>query len=331
MFRTLQHNKLKTKYMKTMVLKKNGGVGNLTLTDVKIPDIQPNEVLVKIKAIGINPVDAFVRQNNQALLHILKPKDGESTFILGWDISGTVVKKGQDVIEFAEGEDVFGMVNFTGQGKAYAEYVAAPASHLGLKPANITHEEAAAATLAALTAWQALVTYAKVKEGDKVLIHAAAGGVGHYAVQIAKHFGAYVIGTASSVNKDFVMSLGADEFIDYTTEKFEDRVRDADVVLDSIYGDHILRSLKAVKKGGRIISLLTFFEGEIAVKVKEKEVFAHRLSVISNGQDMGQIAKLLENGSLKSYVSSVYGFEDLPKAHQQIETGKTKGKIVVSL
>jgi len=317
--------------MKAITLKKTGGVENLTLADIAIPRIQAHEVLVRVQAIAINPVDAFVRKNSQALTTYLQPEPGEDTFILGWDISGTVEQVGEGVTQFKPGDEVFGMVNFTGHGKAYAEYLAAPANHLALKPANVSHDEAAAATLAALTAWQGLVTYAKVKKGDKVLIHAAAGGVGHYAVQIAKHVGAYVIGTASAANREFVLGLGADEFIDYTSERFEDRIRDADVVFDSIFGDHLLRSLEAVKKGGRVISLLTFFEGAIAEKAREKDVFAHRLSVVSRGEDMQEIAALLQNGQLRSHISERYRFQDLPQAHAQIETGKTQGKIVVNV
>lgn len=208
------------------------------------------------------------------------------------------------------------MVNFAGHGKAYAEYVAAPENHLALKPENISHEEAAAATLAALTAWQSLVTYAKVKEGDKVLIHRAAGGVGHYAVQIAKHFGAYVIGTASAENKDFVLELGADEFIDYKNQVFENIVNDADVVLDSIADPkHIERSLNALKQGGRLVSLLTFFDESVKEKLKAKEIFGYRLLVASNGDDMKKIAELLDRGELKSHILQTFMFDELPQAH----------------
>ncbi len=317
--------------MKAITLKNPGGIENLMISEIPIPKIQSNEVLVKVKAISINPVDTAVRKNEGALRSILNPKNGEDTFILGWDISGTITETGSDVSEFKEGDDVFGMVNFSGQGKAYAEYVAAPAAHLALKPNNISHEEAAAATLAALTAWQGLVTYANIKKGDKVLIHAAGGGVGHYAVQIAKHFGAHVIGTGSSSKRDFVQKLGADEFIDYTKEKFEDKVNDADIVFDSIPGDHLLRSLVAVMKGGRVISIKASFEGEIADKAKEKSLFTQRMMVRSNGEDMKQIAELLEDGSIHSHISKKFRFNDLPKAHQEIETGKTEGKIVVVL
>ncbi len=232
--------------MKAITLKENGGVENLILSEIETPSIRNDEVLVSVKAISINPVDASARQNKQTVQAILKPKNAEEVIILGWDISGIVVEAGADVKEFKKGDDVFGMVNFIGQGKAYAEFVAAPANQLAIKPENISYEEAAAATLAALTAWQALVNICKIKNGDKVLIHAAAGGVGHYAVQIAKSFGAYVVGTASTNNRNFVLHLGADEFIDYTSENFEDKIKDADIVIDSISRERSFASISGV-------------------------------------------------------------------------------------
>ena len=318
--------------MKAYTLKANGGIENLILSEIEIPQIKPDEVLVSVKAISINPVDAFTRQNKNTVQAILKPKSEDEVLILGWDISGTVVEVGANVKDFKREDHVFGMVNFAGQGKAYAEYVAAPANQLAIKPENISHEQAAGATLAALTAWQALLTNGKIKKGDKVLIHAAAGGVGHYAVQIAKYFGAYVVGTASAANRDFIMQLGADEFIDYTSEKFEDKVNDADVVLECIPGnDHLLRSVKAAKKGGRVISIKSSPEKDTENLIKEKEIYFQRILVRSNGEDMNQIAKLLKEGKIHSLISHRYDFKELPKAHQQIETGKTRGKIVVVL
>jgi NADPH:quinone reductase-like Zn-dependent oxidoreductase len=316
--------------MKAIILKQNGGIEKLILTEIEKPKIKTNEVLIRVKAISINPVDAFARQNKQTVQAILKPKDEKEVIILGWDISGTVEEVGKDVKDFEKGDDVFGMVNFAGHGKAYAEFVAAPANQLAIKPQNISYEEAAAATLAALTAWQALVSICKIKKGDKVLIHAAGGGVGHYAVQIAKSFGAYVIGIASSAKRNFVLQLGADEFIDYTSEKFEEKVNDADIVLDSIPGsEHLLRSLEAVRKGGKVISLKSSAEGIIADKIKAKDIIFNRMMVRSNGDDIKKIAKLLKEGKIHSHISQKYSFKDLPKAHQQIETGKTRGKIVV--
>jgi len=316
--------------MKAIILTENGGTDKLILKEIDKPVIKADEVLIKTRSIGINPVDGFVRQNEAYVKRKLLIEPGEQ-MILGWDVSGTVVEVGNDVTDLKIGEDVFGMVKFPGHAKAYAEYVAAPVNHLAIKPANVSHNEAAAASLAALTAWQALVTYAKVKPGDKALIHSAAGGVGHYAVQIAKHFGANVIGTGSASNKDFILALGADEFIDYSKEKFEEKIQDADVVLDGIFGDHILRSLDAVKRGGRVVSLIVFFDGEIAEKAQSKDVQAYRLAVESNGEDMKQIAKLLESGSLRSHISDIFSFEDIPAAHEKIDAGKTRGKIVIEM
>lgn len=316
--------------MKAIILTENGGTDKLILKEISKPVIAPNEVLIQTKALSINPVDGFVRKNEVYTKKKLLPLPGEE-MILGWDVSGTVVETGSEVTNFKNGDEVFGMVKFPGHAKGYAEYVAAPADHLAQKSSNISHNEAAAATLAALTAWQGLVTYAKVQPGDKVLIHAAAGGVGHYAMQIAKHFGAYVIGTGSAASKDFILSQGADEFLDYNLEKFEEKVKDADIVLDSIYGDHILRSINAVKHGGRLVSLLAFFEGEIAEKAKAKELLTYRIAVESNGDDMKAIAKLMADGELKSYVSEVYSFEDIPKAQDKVDGGKTRGKVVVEL
>jgi NADPH:quinone reductase-like Zn-dependent oxidoreductase len=295
-----------------------------------MPNIKPDEVLIKVKAISINPVDVFVRQNKSSLQGILKPAKDEDTFIIGWDISGIIESVGNAVTEFKKGDEVFGMVNFPGNGKAYAGYVAALANQLALKPKKISFEEAAAATLAALTAWQGLVTYGKIKKSDKVLIHAAGGGVGHFAVQIAKNFGTYVIGTGSSSKKDFILGLGADEFIDYSVEKFEDKVVDADIVLDSIASsEHLLRSIYITKNGGTVISIKSSFSDELLEVAKSKRINTYRILVSSNGNDMKQIARLLEEGKLHSHVSEKYKFEDLPKAHQKIETGKTLGKIVV--
>lgn len=316
--------------MKAVILRENGVVDNLKLSDVEMPRINAGEVLVRVKAISVNPVDAGVRRDKATLQRMLRPKEVEDTFILGWDIAGTVEETGSSVKDFKKGDEVFGMVNFPGAGKAYAEFVAAPANHLALKPKNVSFEDAAAATLAALTAWQGLVTNARIKKGDRVLVHAAGGGVGHYAVQIAKSFGAYVIGTGSGSKKDFVTKLGADEFIDYTAEKFDDKIKDADIVFDSISDpDHLLRSIAAAKKGGRVVSIKANFGDQHLKEAKGKDVRTFRLLVQSNGEDMKQIAKLMADGEVRSHVSAKYKFEDLPEAHRQIETGKTMGKIVV--
>ena len=313
--------------MKAIVLKAFGSVDNFAVEDIPLATIQDNEVLVELKAASINPVDMKTR-SGKALAARLKD---ENPIILGWDISGVVTEVGADVKDFKAGDEVFGMVNFPGNGKAYAEYVAAPAAHLALKPANISHEEAAAATLAALTAWQAFNTHIKIQPGNRVLIHAASGGVGHFAVQIAKHLGAYVIGTSSAINKDFVLSLGADEHFDYKSKPFEGAISDIDIVLDTIGGDNIDRSLEVIKTGGTIISIPSGLNKEVTAKASAKGINGYFILVSSNGDDMKQLAGLLEKGIVKSHVGQIYPFEQLPAAHSAIESGRTVGKIVITV
>ena len=225
--------------MKAIVLQKYGGVDNLKLRELSMPQIKDDEILIKTKAISINPLDVKTR-SGKARNH----QDGRySPIILGCDTSGIVVKIGASVKGFEVGQEVFGVVNHPGYGMVYAEYLSAPVTHLAVKPPNISHEEAAAATLSALTAWQAFTKYVMLNSGSRVLIHAASGGVGHFAVQIAKYFGASVIGTSSGANKDFVLSLGADEHIDYQKQIFEAKARNIDFVLDTIGGQTFDRSL----------------------------------------------------------------------------------------
>lgn len=202
--------------MKAIILKEQGGIENLEISEIPEPQPGPKEVLVKVYAISVNPVDIKTRKGG-ALYGSLK-QDGD--VILGWDVSGEVTVVGAEVTKFMVGDAVFGMVNFPGHGKAYAEYVTVPEEHLALKPVNSSHAEAAAATLAALTAWQVLVHEANIQKGQHLLMHAAAGGVGHYAVQIARHFGATVSGTASAANAAYLKELGVENVIDYTSENF---------------------------------------------------------------------------------------------------------------
>jgi len=311
--------------MKAIILKEPGTVENLIVSEEPIPTITEGEVLIQTKSISINPVDIKTRKGNGTYGKI---KD-ESPIILGWDVSGVVVESKSEL--FKKGDEVFGMVNFPGHGKAYAEYVAAPASQLALKPKNISFDEAAAATLTVLTAWQALITNAKIKAGDRVLIHAASGGVGHFAVQIAKHFGAYVIGTSSAANKDFVLSLGADEHLDYKAQPFEDVVKDIDFVLDTIGGDNIDRSLEVIKPGGTLISIPSGLNEQLMEKAKAKNVDGYFIMVHSSGEDMKTVASLLEKGILKAHVSKTFPFEKLADAHVYVETARSVGKVIVKV
>lgn len=309
--------------MKVCILKEFGGVENLILTDLPIPDVSDNEVLIKVDAIGINPVDIKTR-NGKSLASSLKEFD---PIILGWDVAGTIIDTGKKTTIFKKGDEVFGMINFPGHGKAYAEYVTAPETHLAKKPSVISYSEAAGACLAALTAWQVLKVH--VKSGDKILIHSAAGGVGHFAVQMAKYLGAWVAGTSSGKNRDFILNLGASEHIDYEKTRFEDVLTDLDFVLDTIGGEYIDRSLKVLKKGGKIVCIPTVTAGEIAEKSAKEGKTGLKFLVSSNGDDMNEIASLLEKKIIKSIISGQYSLDDIQSAHLHVESGKTTGKIVV--
>lgn len=314
--------------MKVIVLEKAGGIENLITTKIEKPIVNENEVLVEVKALSINPVDFKVRSAEEGLNMMY----GEQRpVILGWDISGTVVSVGNNVAKFKVGDNVFGMVNFPGAGNAYAEYVAASEDHLALIPENTSFEKAAATTLAALTALQVLDT--RIKKDDRVLIHAGSGGVGHFAIQIAKNMGAYVISTSSAKNKEFVMSLGADEHIDYKTQKFEEVLTDIDFVLDGMGGEILINSVKVLKKDGEVLSLPTpppVLE-EVKKTVSNTNIKVSTLLVQSNGNDMNTLKRMLESNILKPHVSATFPFEKMAEAHMQLESGRTVGKVVVTL
>ncbi|MDF7808197.1 NADP-dependent oxidoreductase [Pontiellaceae bacterium B12219] len=314
--------------MKAYLLNKAGGVENLVLSEIEKPILKADEVLVETKAISINPVDVKVRPYEEALSMILGTE--ERPVILGWDISGIVAEVGADVTDFNVGDKVFGMVNFVGQGKAYADYVAAPADQLAVIPEGISFEDAAATTLAALTALQVLT--GRVKAGDRVLIHAGSGGVGHFAIQMAKSMGATVVTTSSSKNRDFCLALGADEHIDYREQKFEEVLSDIDFVLDGMGGDILENSIQVVKSGGKIVSLPTHsFEAALQAKADAAGVALEFVMVQSSGGDMNTLAGMLKEGTLKPHVSVTFPFEKLQDAHLQIESGRTVGKAVVTL
>jgi len=314
--------------MKAMVLKDFGGVENFQIELIPEPQISPDEVLVKVKSIGIDPIDIKTRQGSGMASRYDKSKP----IILGWDISGVVTQVGEKVTGFKEGDEVFGTVNFPGKGVSYAEYAAAPADQVVKKPVNITHNEAAAATQSPLTAWQSLVDNGKIKQGDKVLIHGAAGGVGNYAVQIARHFDTTVVGTASGEDADFVKGLGADVVIDYKTQKFEDIEKDFDLILDTVGGENFVRSLKVLKPEGTIL-LLPSDKKDAAEKAANEHNIKNYMHVMmySDGKDMQKISGMLADGSMKVFVNKVFPFEQIPQAHQQMESGSNKGKIVIDM
>ncbi|PMH44838.1 oxidoreductase [Vibrio sp. 10N.286.49.B3] len=313
--------------MKAIITHQAGGIENLQLRDISKPKIKDNEVLVETRAISINPADTKVKYAEEALLDLYGE---ERPVILGWDIAGTVVETGENVTNFNVGDNVFGMVNFPGNGKAYAEYVAASESHLALMPKGVDFVDAAATTLAAMTAYQAL--NGRVSQGDKVLIHAGSGGVGHFAIQMAKQMGAYVYSTSSSKNKEFVMSLGADAHIDYREQDFEKVLYDIDLAFDTVSPENAEKSLQVLRSGGQLVSITIREPSDSMQKIAfESDLTITPLLVHSDGEDAAKIAEMLASGSIKPHVSQTFEFKDLAMAHTAIEMGRTVGKVVVMI
>jgi len=314
--------------MKAMILNQFGGVENFTIADIPEPKIGEGEVLIQIKAIGVDQIDIKSRQGKGMTNYLEK----ELPMIIGWDASGIITKVGSGVSGFREGDEVFGTINFPGPGSTYAHYAKAPANQLAHKPVQISHAEAAAATQSPLTAWQALIDAGNIQKGDRVLIHGGAGGVGNYAIQIAHNQGCYVITTALSDDSDFVKSLGADEVIDFRTQKFEEIIKDMDFILDTIGGENFVRSLKVLKPNGTIV-LLPSNKKEEADKVAQEQHIKNYKHILmhSDGEDMRHIAEMLANGSIKVTVDQTFPFKQIPQAHELLEKGSVKGKIVITV
>lgn len=285
------------------------------------PEPRPNEVLVRVRAAGVNPTDWKHRANGGFL--------GEPPFVLGWDVSGVVESVGIGVAAFRPGDEVFGMLSYPFGHGSHAEYVAAPARAFTHKPSGIDHVQAGALPLVSLTAWQALVERADVQPGQRVLIHAAAGGVGHVAVQIAKARGARVIGTASAGKHEFLRSIGADETVDYRETDFAEAVKDVDVVLDTIGGDTSLRSLRVLRPGGVVVSILPVGSDEFYEEADRLGVRAVRMLVDADRTGMEEIARLVESGKLRATIAQTFPLAEAARAHAEGETGRTTGKLVL--
>lgn len=308
--------------MKAVVLSDWGGVENFAVQDVPRPTIKADEVLVQVKAFGVNPADFKTRTGVAPYA-----KSYTNPIILGWDMAGEVVEAGSDVTDFKPGDAVYGMVNFPMPGQAYAQYVAAPTDHLALKPDSLSFEEAAAAPLAVLTAWQSLTEHGHLKAGETVLVQAASGGVGHLGVQLAKALGAHVIGTTSGPNVDFVKSLGADDVVDYTKANVEDVLTNIDLVFDTAGADTIFASARVLKPNGRLISIAyTAMDKVLAVR---PDIHAERILVHTSGDDLRTINQLIEDGKLKINVSHVLPADQIAEAHHWLESRRTTGKIVL--
>ncbi len=283
----------------------------------------PGQVLVAVRAAGVNPTDWKHRSAGLFL--------GRLPLVLGWDVSGVVEAVGFGVTLFKPGDEVFGMLPYPHGVGSHAEYVTGPARAFAAKPAAIDHVQAGALPLAALTAYQAIVDTAGVRAGQRVLVHAAAGGVGHLAVQIAKARGAYVIGTASAPKHEFVRSIGADEVIDYRTTDFRDAVQDVDMVLDPLSGDTRARSLDVLRPGGVLVSILPGGDPDEAAKAAARGVRVESLLVEADHAGMNAVAELAASGALRAHVEAVFPLAEAAKAHALGETNRTTGKIVLTV
>ncbi|GAP45333.1 zinc-binding oxidoreductase [Streptomyces azureus] len=298
-----------------------GGPEVLKEVEIERPEPRPNEVLVRVRAAGVNPTDWKHRATGGFL--------GDPPFVLGWDVSGVVEAVGIGVAAFAPGDEVFGMLPYPFGHGSHAEYVIAPVRALARKPAGIDHVQAGALPLVSLTAWQALVEHADLKSGQRVLIHAAAGGVGHVAVQVAKARGAHVIGTASAGKHAFLREIGVDEAVDYRETDFTEAVKDVDVVLDTIGGDNSLRSLRVLRPGGVVVSILPAGSDDFYKEAERLGVRAVRMLVDADRNGMETIAELAGTGRLRPTIAGTFPLAAAAEAHASGDTGRTTGKLVL--
>ncbi len=300
-----------------------GGPEVLAVAEAPRPEPRTNEVLVRVRAASLNPTDWKHRATGGFL--------GEPPFTLGWDLSGVVEAVGVGVWRFQPGDEVFGMLPYPFGRGSHAEYVTAPARIFADKPASLDHVEAAALPLVSLTAWQALVENAELQAGQRVLIHAGAGGVGHVAIQIAKARGAYVLATGSAAKHEFLHSLGADEAIDYRSVDFAAAVSDVDVVLDTIGGDYSTRSLRILRPGGVVVSILPVGSERFYREAEQLGVRATRMLVDSSRSGLDAIASLVEAGELRATIAGTFPLEQVAEAHRHGDTNRTAGKLVLTM
>ncbi|HLU58433.1 MAG TPA: NADP-dependent oxidoreductase [Pseudonocardia sp.] len=313
--------------MRVITQLSTGGPQVLELGEAEIPEPLPTEVRVRVGAAGVNPVDWKTRAG-AGMASVLGPPP----FTVGWDVAGTVDAVGRGVTRFAVGDAVFGMPWFPRQAGAYAEFVTAPSRHFARRPAGLSEIEAAGLPLAGLTAWQCLVDIADVQPGQRVLVHAAAGGVGHLAVQIAKARGAYVIGTASAPKHNLLHDLGVDEAIDYRAEEFEKVIEpQVDLVLDLIGGEVATRSLDVLHPEGRLICLPSAAAADAVAAAAERGLRATSMLVEPDGDGLEELARLVDERRLRVLVSETFPLERAAHAHRAGELGRTTGKLVLTV
>ena len=308
--------------MKAVTIEKYGGPDVLEIKDIPMPIVGDHDLLIEVYAASVNPVDWKVREG-----YLKEMVPYKFPLVLGWDVAGIVKETGPHAILFRAGDRVFSRTDIARNG-TYAEYVAVDEGLVALMPDNLSFKEAAAVPLACQTAWQALVEIAQVKQGDKVLVHAASGGVGTFAVQIAKYKGAHVAATCGTASTRLVKSLGADEVIDYGKTDFSKSLHDFDIVLDTMGGEIYRNSFKTLKKGGTVISLLERPDEALA---RESGAKAEYMFLQPDGKRLGQIATLLSEGRIEAVLGIVLPLEEVKKAHAISQSHHAKGKIVLSV
>ncbi|MEJ2691783.1 MAG: NADP-dependent oxidoreductase [Candidatus Thiodiazotropha sp.] len=307
--------------MRAVRIHNYGGQEQMELESIAVPKPTADEVLIKVHAAGVNPVDWKIREGYLAenIPHTLP-------LTLGWDFAGEVSAVGQNVKKWRVGDAVYARPDLSKDG-AYAEYITVSADEIAAKPKTLSWQKSAAVPLVTLTAWQALNDIGQMKQGDRVLIHAGAGGVGIAAIQLAKQAGATVYTTASTRNVEFLKSLGADEVIDYSQHDFS-KLAELDIVFDTLGGEVLEKSWVTLKKGGRLISIAEIPNEELAAK---HEVSANFCFVQANSGQLSEICNLIDSGDIKVEVDSVFRLDDIAKAHEKSESGHTRGKIVIQV
>lgn len=313
---------LSSQSMRAVQIQEFGGPEVLTIHELPIPSPGQGELLVQVHAAGINPVDTGVRSGRAAALAAAVPP-----YVPGFDISGTVAAVGSGITNFEIGDEVFAMLDLR-RGGGYAEFAIVKEDEAAIKPTNISFSEAASMPLVTLTAWQVLFEVGNLQAGQTVLIHAGAGGVGSVAVQLAKWRGANVIATASDYNHDFLRELGVDIPVDYRTQQFEDFASDIDLVLDTIGGDTQVRSMKTLKEGGKLVSIVGLTaEG----RNPARNIEVTSILVRPEADQLLAIGELIEDGVLNPILSYQFPLTEAPAAHKQSETRRTRGKIVLEM
>lgn len=332
--------------MRAALIHRYGPPETFVVEDVERPRPGPRDLLIRVHASSVNPVDTKIRAGAQRLLIRYR-----LPWILGLDVSGVVEEVGERVTSFRPGDAVFASPRHSRPG-CYAEYVAVDEREVAAKPAKLTHEEAASMPLAALTAWDCLVEITRVRPGDKVLVHAGAGGVGSLAIQLAKHLGATVTTTCSARNEELVRGLGADAVIDHRRERFDEVLNEQDVVLDSLGWESVARSLTVLRRGGRLVSIqpglpertkrhgqllgtaLTGLalawlpiRGRLGYGVRARSLLVRAPS----GAHLAEIARLVDEGAIRPVIDRVLPLEEIAEAHRHVETGHARGKVVVSI